>query len=372
MSLPQTTREYSFPSFGSYKNLVVNEKPVDAPKPHEVLVKVHAVSLNYRDNVMASGFYAKSGVKIPDNLIPCSDMAGEIIALGKGVKGWQIGDRVCANFATDHIYGDTNPDIQSSSMGGQAHGTLTQYRTFPSHSLVKFPDFWSYKEASTLPCAALTAYNALNGPRRIKAGDYVLILGTGGVSIFGLQFAIASGAIVIATSSSDEKLKIVSGLGAQHVINYKKTLEWDQEVLRIVSTTVNLYDWTISAGPLVLPRFQTNGVGVDHVLEVGGDGTLSRSINSVRMAGYVHVIGAVSKGPGDTNIVWRTIRKGILLRGIQIGSVEQFRDMVRLIIANPEKTKPVIDKVFSFDEAVDAFAHFESQQHVGKIVIKVA
>ncbi|KAF5363261.1 hypothetical protein D9756_000223 [Leucocoprinus leucothites] len=349
MSLPQITREYSLPSFGSYKNLVVNERPVNPPRPHEVLVKVRAVSLNFRDYAVASGFYAQTGVQTPDNLVPCSDMAGEVVALGEGVKEWKVGDRVCANFVADHVYGDTNYEIQQSSMGGQAHGTLTQYRAFASHSLVKFPDSWSYEEASTLPCAALTAYNALNGPRRVKAGDYVLLLGTGGVSIFGLQFALASGAIVIVTSSSDEKLKIASNLGAQYVINYKNTPEWDEEVLKI-----------------------TNGVGVDHVLEVGGDGTLSRSINSVRMAGYVHVIGFVSKGTGDMSIVGRTIRKGILLRGIQIGSVEQFREMVRLIIANPDQTKPIIDKVFSFDEVIDAFAHLESQRHVGKIVIKIA
>ncbi|KAF9450643.1 NAD(P)-binding protein [Macrolepiota fuliginosa MF-IS2] len=346
-SLPQITREYHLSEIGTYKNLVVEEKAVKPPKPHEVLVKVHAVSLQYRDLVVAGGFYT-GNARVPEKLVPCSDMAGEIIALGDGVADWKIGDRVCANLVLDHVHGDTNFAIQQTSMGGQAHGCLTQYRTFPAHSLVRFPDFWSYEEASTLPCAALTAYNALNGPRRIKAGDYVLMLGTGGVAIFGLQFALAAGAIIIITSSSDDKLQIASKLGAQHVINYNKFPDWDDEVLKI-----------------------TNGVGVDHVLEVGGEGTLPRSINAVRMAGYVHIIGFVSKEVNNINIVGRTIRKGILLRGIQIGSVEQFKEMVKLIIANPEKTRPVIDRVFPFGEAMGAFAYLEKQQHVGKVVIKV-
>ncbi|KAF9450642.1 NAD(P)-binding protein [Macrolepiota fuliginosa MF-IS2] len=345
MTLPATTRQYQLTKAGSYKNLQIKEVPVNPPKPHDVLVKVHAVSLQYRDLLVASGTYL---APCADQVIPCSDMAGEVIALGEGVQDWKIGDRVCANFSTDHIYGDSTFAIQQTSLGGQAHGVLTQYRTFPAHSLVKVPEHYSYEEASTLPCAALTAYNALHGPTPVKAGDYVLVLGTGGVSIWGLQIAVAAGAIVIATSSSDEKLAIATKLGAKHVINYNKTPNWDQEILKI-----------------------TNGAGVDHVIEVGGQGTLSRSLNSARVGGSVHVIGFVSQDKNNFEMVM-IIGKAIALRGVLIGSVAQFRDMNRLIAANPEKTRPVIDKVFSFDKALDAYAHLESQKHVGKVVIKVA
>jgi len=344
MTLPATTRQYSLAKAGSYRNLRVKEVPVNAPKPHDVLVKVHAVSLQYRDLLVANGTYIAPCV---DQVVPCSDMAGEVIALGEGVRDWKIGDRVCANFSTDHIYGDLTFAIQETSLGGQAHGVLTQYRTFPAHSLVKFPEHYSYEEASTLPCAALTAYNALHGPGPVKAGDYVLVLGTGGVSIWGLQIAVAAGATVIATSSSDKKLEIAAKLGAKHTINYARTPNWDQEVLKI-----------------------TNGAGVDHVIEVGGQGTLARSMNSVRVGGWLHAIGFVSQDKNDFDMI-KIIGKAITLRGILIGSVAQFKDMNRLITANPEKTKPVIDKVFSFDKALDAYAHLESQKHVGKVVIKV-
>ncbi|KXN92324.1 hypothetical protein AN958_08556 [Leucoagaricus sp. SymC.cos] len=346
MSIPKSTHQYYFPKIGSYRNLELSEVAVTPPKPHEVLVKVHAVSLQYRDLSIASGRYRAPCI---DQLVPCSDMAGEVIALGEGVLDWEVGDRVCANFCTEHLYGDVNHAILQTALGGTSHGVLTQYRTFPSHSLVRIPEHFSYSEASTLPCAALTAYNALFGPVPVKAGDYVLVLGTGGVSIWGLQFARASGATVIATSSSDKKLEVAARLGAQHLINYNKTPNWDEEVLKI-----------------------TKGAGVDHVIEVGGSGTIARSMNSVRPAGFLHIIGYISKDMSSTDIISRTISKAIVLRGILIGSVAQFRDMIRLIVANPEETKPAIDKVFTFDQVVDAYAYLESQQHVGKVVIKVA
>jgi NADPH:quinone reductase-like Zn-dependent oxidoreductase len=297
--------------------------------------------------MMVNGKYP---AKLPDNLVPLSDGAGEIIAVGDDVTGWKVGDRVCANFALDHIHGPTNDVIKNTSLGGQVHGVLTQYRTFPAHSLVAIPEHFSYEEASTLPCAALTAYNALHGPTPVKAGDYVLVLGTGGVSIWALQFAVASGATVIATSSSDEKLKLASKLGAKHVINYRNTPDWDKEVLKI-----------------------TGGVGADFVIEVGGTGTLSKSINSTKLgSGVVAIIGHVSTDGGDQSIIFPVIQKAITLRGILIGSVSQFNDMNRLIKANPEVTKPFIDKVFPFEQTIEAYAYLESQKHVGKVVIKVA
>ncbi|KAK0460395.1 alcohol dehydrogenase superfamily protein [Desarmillaria tabescens] len=335
--IPTTARSYYFPSLGSYRNLTLQTTPLPPLKSTYVLVKVHAVSLQYRDLMIAFNKYPRGG--IPENLVPCSDMAGEVVALGSDVTRWKVGDRVCANFSTDHLDGDVTAESISTALGGGQHGVLTEYRSLPDYSLVRIPEHMSYEEASTLPCAALTAYNALLGPKPVKAGDTVLVLGTGGVSIFGLQFAIASGANVIVTSSSDAKLEITKKLGATHTINYNTTPDWDKEVLRL-----------------------TDGRGVDHVLEVGGPGTFEKSIASVRYAGCIHVIGFLAQNSDAlTSIIGPCIGKAIIIRGILIGSVAQFESMNRLLRARPELTRPVIDKVFSFEEAVDAYAYLESQ-----------
>jgi len=345
MTLPTTTRQYSYPQLGSFDNLVVQDAPVGAPKANEVLVKTHAVSLQFRDLLIASGKYPGN---MPPNLVPCSDMAGEVIAVGEDVKELKVRDRVCANFLQDKIHNDSPGD---EGLGGAVHGVLTEYRTFPAQSLVAIPDHLSYEEASTLPCAALTAYNALlSGFEPLKAGDTVLVQGTGGVSIFALQFSIASGATVIATSSSDEKLKIASKLGAKHVINYKTTPNWAAEVMKL-----------------------TNDVGVDRVIEVAGNATLQQSIGSVKKGGSIDIIGLLG-GLGDVppvDIIGPCIFKRLNIRGISIGSVVQFKNMNRLISANIETTRPIIDKVFGFDEAKAAYAHLASQAHVGKVIIKI-
>ncbi|KAJ7128833.1 alcohol dehydrogenase superfamily protein [Mycena crocata] len=342
MTLPTTTHQYSYPKLGSYDNLVVQEVPVSAPRPNEVLVKTHAVSLQFRDLLIAKGAYPGS---LPPNLVPCSDVAGEVIALGEGVKEWKVGDRVCANFILDRIH---EGQVGELALGGATDGVLTVYRTFPAQSLVAIPEHLSWEEASTLPCAALTAYNALlSGYEPLKAGDTVLVQGTGGVSIFALQFAVASGATVIATSSSDEKLKVVTKLGAKHVINYKTTPKWDEEVLKL-----------------------TNGVGVDRVIEVAGNSTLQRSISSVRTGGSIDIIGFVGGRTDDPpDIIGASIHKQLKIRGVYVGSVHQFQKMNKLISANVEATRPVVDKVFHFDDAKAAFAYLESQAHVGKVVI---
>ncbi|KAF9002336.1 hypothetical protein BDQ17DRAFT_1400061 [Cyathus striatus] len=349
MSYPSVTREYQYTRLGSYNNLVLKDTKIENPRAAEVLVKVHAVSLNYRDLMIANKIYPAASEK---GFVPCSDMAGEIIALGEDVKDWKIGDRVSANFSTDHVFGDTNSEIVETSLGEQSGGVLTEYGAFPAHSLVHIPEHLSYEEASTLPCAAVTAYNALLAPNNpIKAGDYVLVQGTGGVSIFSLQFAVASGAIVIATSSSDDKLELATKLGAKHVVNYKKTPNWDEEVKRI-----------------------TKGRSVNYIVEVGGNGTLSRSINAIRVGGSIPLLGALSTDEESSVnfIISKVVTKAIVVRGIYIGSVAQFRDMNRLMIANPEVTRPVINRVFSFEQAAQAFAYLESQKHLGKVVINVS
>ncbi|KAK0184445.1 hypothetical protein F5146DRAFT_1106031 [Armillaria mellea] len=345
--IPTVTRSYYFPTRGSYRNLLLQTTPLPALRSTSVLVKVHAVSLQYRDLLVASGQYRLSSVQ--DDLVPCSDMAGEVITTGSEVTRWKVGDRVCANFSTDHLDGDVTAEIMNTSLGGGQHGVLTEYRAFPDYSLVKIPEHLSYEEASTLPCAALTAYNALLGPKPVEAGDTVLVLGTGGVSIFGLQLAVASGATVIATSSSDAKLEIARKLGAAHTINYNTTPDWDKEVLRL-----------------------TEGRGVDHILEVGGPGTLEKSLAAVRYAGYIHIIGFVAQNPAVLgSVIGPCIGKAITLRGILIGSVAQFEAMNRLLCARPEETRPVVDKAFMFEEAIEAYAYLESQNHVGKVVIRV-
>ncbi|KAF7367893.1 Zinc-type alcohol dehydrogenase-like protein [Mycena sanguinolenta] len=337
MSLPTSTRQYVFPQ--------TKETAVSAPKANEVLVKTRAVSLQFRDLMIASGRYRGT---FPPNLVPCSDMAGEVIAVGEDVKEWKVGDRVCASFHQDRMHNDS-PNEQA--LGGAVHGVLTEYRTFPAQALIAMPDHLSYEEASTLPCAALTAYNALlSGYAPLKAGDTVLAQGTGGTSIFALQFAVASGATVIATSSSDEKLKIATKLGATHVINYKTTPNWAAEVLKL-----------------------TNGVGVDHVVEVGGNATFSQSITAVKQRGSINIIGFLG-GVGDVpspDLIFPCISKQIIIRGISVGSVVQFKNMNKLISANIQATRPVIDKVFGFDEAKAAYAYLKSQAHVGKVVIKI-
>ncbi|KZS99977.1 NAD-P-binding protein [Laetiporus sulphureus 93-53] len=357
MAAPSKTREYRLPKPDSIRCLTLQEAPLSGPKSTEVLVKVHAVSLNYRDIMIAKNQYA---IGQKENLVPCSDMAGEIIALGDQVEGWNVGDSVCANFRVDHIFGDVTDDIKGSALGGSIDGVLTEYKTFPAHacfaflcslnvakSLVRIPPHLSYEEASTLPCAAVTAYNALMGSAPMKGGDTVLVQGTGGVSIFGLQFAVASGATVIATSSSDQKLEIAAKLGAHHLINYNKTPDWDKEVMKI-----------------------TNGRGVDHILEVGGAGTLVKSTNSVRYGGTITMIGSLA-GAGDIDSVPRGVHnRAAFLRGIRIGSRIQFEAMNRLISANG--IKPIVNKVFSFDDAIAAYEYLESQKHVGKVVIRVS
>ncbi|KIJ37709.1 hypothetical protein M422DRAFT_33607 [Sphaerobolus stellatus SS14] len=341
---PTITKEYRLPEYTGIQALRLHEAELVALRGNDVLMKVHAVSLQYRDLMVATGKYTP-GVK--DNVLPCSDAAGEIVEVGSDVQGWKKGDRVCANFSVDHIAGDMTESIRQSALGGPIDGVLTQYKVLPAHCLVSIPGHLSYEEASTLPCAALTAYNALHGPVPMKAGDYILVLGTGGVSIFALQLATASGAVVIATSSSDEKLDKAKQLGAKHVINYKKTPEWDQEVLKI-----------------------TNGRGVDHIIEVGGPGTLPKSLKAVKYAGWIHTIGFLSSEPSEgANLAMECLSKACFIRGILIGSRHQFEDMNRLIIA--ARLRPVIDKVFSFDQAREAYEYLESQKHIGKVVIKV-
>jgi NADPH:quinone reductase-like Zn-dependent oxidoreductase len=319
--------------------LVEREKPV--PGAGEVLVKIHAASLNYRDLRMVQGTYNPK-LKMP--IVPFSDGAGEVVQVGEAVTRFKVGDRVCQIFMQGWLDGEVDYAKARTALGGDIDGVLREFAVFSEEGLVAIPDHLSYEEAATLPCAAVTAWHALVGSGNLKAGDTVLTLGTGGVSIFALQFAKALGATVISTSSSDEKLEHAKRLGADHTINYKTHEDWDNVVKEI-----------------------TGKRGVDHVVEVGGPGTLQRSLSSVRMGGHIALIGVVA-GKGDFNPM-QIFMKTIKLQGIFVGSRKMFEEMNAAISLN--KLKPVIDKVFEFEQAPEALKYMDSGAHFGKIVVKV-
>ncbi|KAI5115188.1 hypothetical protein M0805_000415 [Coniferiporia weirii] len=326
------------------RSLRIVEAELAPLEGYEVLVKVHAVSLQYRDLAISTGEYP---LGVRPNVVPCSDCAGEVLSVGANVKDFKVGDRVCTNVSPEYIFGDITPAMIDATFGGIADGMLTEYRQLPAYCLVHVPEHLSYEEASTLPCAAATAFNSLNGPIPLKGGDVVLVLGTGGVSIFALQFAKATGATVIATTSSSGKAEILKKLGATHVINYRETPDWDKEILKL-----------------------TNGRGVDHVVEIGGAGTISRSLNSTRVSGSVHVIGFVDMKGDTSNMVLQILGNALNVRGILGLSRSQFESMNRLISATG--LRPVIDQVFSYEDVPKALEYLQSQKHVGKVVVKVA
>ncbi|MGH9572101.1 MAG: zinc-dependent alcohol dehydrogenase family protein [Candidatus Acidiferrales bacterium] len=309
----------------------------------QVLVAIKAVSLNYRDLLVVTGRYNPN---LPTPLVIASDGAGEVLAVGEGVRNFKIGDRVAGSFFQKWQRGEIDREAAPSALGGSIDGVLATARVFDECGLVHIPAHLSYEEAATLPCAAVTVWNALVHAAHVKGGDTVLLLGTGGVSIFGLQFAAMHGARTIITSSSDEKLARAKALGASEPINYSKHPEWHKEVLRL-----------------------TNGRGADIVLEVGGTGTLPKSLRAVRSGGHVSLIGVLA-GIAEPFNIGPILHNSIRLQGIYVGSTEMFEAMIRAITAN--KLKPVIDRTFPFEQAREALRYMESARHFGKIVIRVA
>jgi len=325
------------------------KKDVPLPKPGrgQVLVRVHATSLNYRDLMILKGQYP---VKLLEKGVPLSDGAGEVVALGEGVEDWKVGARVAATFTPSQTGGGglRYEAALAGSLGGDVEGTLAQYIVADERGLVDIGDL-SFEEAATLPCAGVTAWNALYaGQHPLRPGRVVLVLGTGGVSMLAAQIALAAGARVIATSSSDEKLARLEKLGVKKsdLINYKKHPKWSEQVLAL-----------------------TDGKGVDHVIEVGGPGTAEQSVNSVRMNGEVAVIGMVAGFEGNINPL-SLLFKGATMRGVLVGPRELFRDLLDALKHN--NVHPIVDKVFPFEQAIDAFKYLESGAHFGKVVIKVA
>ncbi len=319
--------------------LTLRQVPVPQPGPGEVLVRVRACSLNFRDQAIPLGVYI--GGPVREDCVPLSDGAGEIAAIGTGVSGLAKGDRVAGTFFRDWIDGPPNPAVGPALGAAGMLGMLQDYVVLPAHAVVKIADSLSFDEAACLPCAGVTAWNALmEGPRPLKAGESVLILGTGGVSLLALQIAKAAGAKVVATSSSDEKLARVKALGADHCINYRTTPAWGAEAARLTG-------------------------GIDHVVEVGGAGTLAQSIAAVGFAGEIALIGVLTR-EGDTG-PHGLMFKGASIRGIFVGS----KAMAEKLNAFVEQhgIRPVIDRTFPMEQARDAYAYQSSPALFGKVVI---
>jgi NADPH:quinone reductase-like Zn-dependent oxidoreductase len=310
----------------------------------EVRVRVHAVSLNYRDLMVASGNYL---VTVDNPIVPCSDGAGEVLAVGPGVTRVQVGDRVAGSFFPYWHDGPPTPEKVRHALGGDIDGMLAEEVILVEDALAKIPAGMSYVDAATMPCAGVTAWNAIfESSNHIRPGDTVLLLGTGGVSVLGLQLAKAAGLKAIITSSSDEKLQRARELGAHHTINYRSFPEWQEEVLRA-----------------------THGVGAHVVLEVGGQGTVNRSVASAAMGGSIAIIGGVSGFGGEVNPA-TLLSSAKRMVGIYVGSRTMLDQVMRF--ADTSGIQPVVDRVFTFDQVKEAYRHMESGSHFGKVVIAVA
>ena len=336
-------RAYQLPKGGAgIEALARVDLPEPKPQHRQVLVKIGACSLNFRDLGIVRGTYR---MPVRDKIVPLSDGAGEVVEVGGGVTRVKAGDKVAGCFFQRWPGGEPSQTVQASALGGSIDGMLAEYAVLEEDGVVKIPTHLSLEEGATLPCAAVTAWHAMMAHAKLIAGQTVLLQGTGGVSIFGLQFAHAMGITPIITSSSDDKLKRAKTLGAAHTINYKTTPDWEKAAVAF-----------------------TGGRGVDQVVEVGGAGTLARSFGAIRVGGKISMIGGLSGAATELN-------PGLILgrranvQGISVGSTEMFEAMNAAIAANA--IKPVIDKVFGFDEAQAAYQHMASGAHFGKIVIRV-
>jgi len=331
-----------------FDSLKLNEQaPVPKVSENDVLVKFHAASLNYRDLIIPKGSYPFA---MKDGVIPGSDGAGEVLEVGSKVSRFQKGDKVVTLFNQTHLGGSIDPRTVRTGTGGAVDGALREYGVFNEEALVSMPKTLNWLEGSTLSCAALTAWNALYGLKALSPGDTILTQGTGGVSIFAVQFAVAAGATVIATTSSADKAATLKKLGAHHVINYKEEKNWGEKAKSL----------------------SYNGEGVDNVVEVGGNATMAQSLKAVKMDGVISIIGFVGGGgeekpPGFLDCLMNICT----VRGILVGNRLQFEQMNKAIDAN--NIKPVVDKkVFTLDELKEAYQYMWDQKHFGKLTIKIA
>ena len=340
MNTHKTGRLVRLKAPGGLENLKLVEEDHPEPRPGELLVRIRASSLNFHDDMVVLG-------KIPcaDGRIPLTDGAGEVIAVGDDVDEFKVGDNVVSTFFPYWLGGEMTSATRRDVPGDSVDGYAREYACMPAHAFTKAPTGYTHAEAATLPCAGVTAWRGLVVCGQVKPGDTVLILGTGGVSLFALQFAKAAGARVIATSSSEEKLEKLKRLGADNVINYKAVPDWGQKAKDL-----------------------TDGRGVDHVIEVGGPGTLAQSIKACRTGGHIALIGVLTGFAGEVALPEIFVRQ-IRISGIFVGSRADQEDMIRAITAN--RLKPVIDRSFPLQEIVAAFKYYESQKHFGKVCLEL-
>ena len=343
MAAPTTQKQWQLiKGSGPTYAFTLKEVPVRAPGANEVLIRMRAASLNRRDVFLVKGQYPVGG---RTEVVPLSDGAGEVTAIGAGVTRFKVGDRVAPIFFQTWISGRPGPNVPGSALGGQVDGVLSEYVTLNEQGVVKLPANLSYEEGATLACAGVTAWNGLVTRGRMQAGDYVLLEGTGGVSVFGLQFAAAAGAKPIITSSSDEKLAKAKSLGAIGGVNYKTNADWEKPV-----------------------RALTNGVGVHQVLEVGGKDSLPHALAALAPGGHIALIGGLGGFGGEVPAM-ALLGGNATVSGLYVGSRENFEAMNAFI--EQHKIQPVIDKVFEFKDAPAAFELMESGNFFGKIVIRM-
>ena len=328
-------------SFG-IDQLVFADVPKPRPGRGQVLVKVHAVSLNYRDLLMVRGQY---NPKMALPRIPCSDGAGEVVEVGEGVDTITVGQRVAGIFMQHWFDGPPTAENTRGALGGDVDGMLAEYVVLHQGGVVGIPEHLSFAEAATLPCAGVTAWNAVVNAAQVKPGDVVLIQGTGGVSVFALQFAKLAGAVVIGTSSSDEKLQRAKTMGLDAGLNYRQSPEWAKWVLK-----------------------ETNNRGADLIVEVGGAGTFTQSLQAVRYGGTVAQIGVLSQSEQPLPIA-SILHRQVRIHGVYVGSRAHFEAMNRAITAN--RMRPVVDRIFTFGDARSALNAMQEAHHFGKIVIQV-
>ncbi len=336
-------KRYSLHANGEAYTLKLEDRAAPVPGPGEVCIRVRACSLNYRDLITLEGRTGQPNLK---GIVPLSDGAGEVELIGDGVTRFHPGDRVAVNFFRDWQSGPFEMCYHKTALGGSVPGMLAESVVFPEHAVVRVPDHLDFREASTLPCAGVTAWQALVARGGLTAGQSVLCLGTGGVSVFGLQIAKAHGARVIVTSSSDEKLARAAALGADGMVNYQTHPDWDQEILRL-----------------------TDGQGVDHILEVGGPDTLGKSLASARAGSNVALIGVLTGFGAASTSLFPLVARNANLAGIYVGSRSHFEAFNEFLARNA--IHPVIDRIFAFEQAAEAFAHLASGRHFGKIVVDV-
>lgn len=335
-------RCFQIKEFGLDNLQMVQHQQPD-PGPGEVLLKLEAASLNYRDLLVVQGLY---NPRQPLPLIPCSDAAAKVEKLGPGVEHLQVGDKVCTLFCQNWPAGRPTRQRLRNTLGSPADGVLCSYCVLPAHGVSRYPEYLSPAEASTLPCAALTAWSALVTQAELSPGDTVLLLGTGGVSIWALQLAQVLGLRTIITSSSEAKLEQARALGADHTINYSTDKNWGKTA-----------------------REMAGGEGVDLVVEVGGAGTLAQSLRSLRLGGQISLIGVLS-GVEEPLGILPIVMGQIKVQGILVGHHDGFAAMCRAL--EKAKVKPVIDRVFPFLESRQAFEHLAGGGHLGKIVVDMS